>query len=180
MNRSNEDIFVQAICAHLDASIESLDPALEARLHAMRQAAVSPLTHYAPDTANDALLLHVRESFDAAPELAPAIKSRLDAARLQAVAKMRQRDGSLFQIFGSRWRYGMASLLDLSRLARPAGMMATACVMVTVVSLFYVSSRPAGTLALEEEIVLIASADDFELYENLEFYLWLAENGLPN
>jgi hypothetical protein len=52
--------------------------------------------------------------------------------------------------------------------------------MVTVVSLFYVSSRPAGILSLEEEISLIASAEDIELYENLDFYLWLDENGIPD
>jgi len=55
-------------------------------------------------------------------------------------------------------------------------MLATTCVMVTAISIFYVNSRPAGTLTLEEEISLVATAEDIELYENLEFYLWLAEN----
>jgi hypothetical protein len=48
--------------------------------------------------------------------------------------------------------------------------------MVTAISIFYVNSRPTGTLTLEEEIDLVAAAEDIELYENLEFYLWLAEN----
>jgi hypothetical protein len=27
---------------------------------------------------------------------------------------------------------------------------------------------------------LVASADELELYENLDFYLWLEENGIPD
>jgi hypothetical protein len=55
-------------------------------------------------------------------------------------------------------------------------MLATACVVVTAISIFYVDSRPAGTVTLNEEIGLVATAEDIELYDNLEFYLWLAEN----
>jgi len=68
----------------------------------------------------------------------------------------------------------------MTQMALPAKMLATACLTVTIVSLFYTASRPAGTLPLEEEIALIASADDYELVENLDFYLWLADNGIPN
>jgi hypothetical protein len=32
--------------------------------------------------------------------------------------------------------------------------------------------------AMNEEGLVLASADDLELYENLEFYQWLADNGL--
>jgi hypothetical protein len=48
--------------------------------------------------------------------------------------------------------------------------------VVTAISIFYVDSRPAGTVTLNEEIGLVATAEDIELYDNLEFYLWLAEN----
>ena len=59
-------------------------------------------------------------------------------------------------------------------------MVATACVLVTVVSLVYVNGNSSGNLSLDDELVLVASADDLELYENLDFYLWLDENGFAN
>ena len=61
-----------------------------------------------------------------------------------------------------------------------ASMVATACVLVTVVSLVYVNGNSSGNLSLDDELVLVASADDLELYENLDFYLWLDENGFAN
>lgn len=172
MNTLGETEFVKAICAQLDASVDALDPVLAERLHGIRRAA---LQH-----SNDELLHEARNTLKRTPPLSPDIKVQLDAARQRAVARMRQRNTSFIQLQYSRIQYGIASLFQMTRLARPANMIATACVLVTVVSLSYVSNRPGGTLALDDEIALIASAEDFELVENLEFYLWLAENGLPN
>lgn len=181
MNTVNEDRFVQMICSHLDTSIEHLDPALEKRLHRIREAALLPQSvAVAEDHANTVLMHNVRDSLQRDPPLPADIQAQLDIVRKLAVAKMQQRDSNVFRALHSRIRYGISSLLDMSQLARPANMLATACVLVTVVSLSYVSLRPAGTIPLDDEIALIASADDFELYENLDFYLWLAENGIPN
>lgn len=181
MNTFNEDRFVQVICSHLDASIEHLDPALEARLHLMRKAALSPQSvAVAKDHASTIMVHTVRDSLQRNPPLPADITAQLDSARKLAVAKMQQRNSNVFRVLQSRIRYGISSLLDMSQLARPANMLATACVLVTVVSLSYVSLRPAGSVSLDDEIVLIASAEDFELVENLDFYLWLAENGIPN
>jgi len=35
-------------------------------------------------------------------------------------------------------------------------------------------------VVLSEDGLLIASADELELYQNLEFYQWLADSGLQN
>ena len=180
MSTLDEDQFVKAICAQLDASNAQLDPALVTRLDQMRKAALAVQFAHTGNAAHDTLLQDIRDTLQSAPELSPVLVSRLDAARKLAVAKMRQRQASPVRRLLARLVFEISGVLDMSKLARPANMLATACVMVTAISLFYVSSRPAGNLLLEEEIVLIASADDLELYENLDFYLWLAENGLPN
>ena len=71
-------------------------------------------------------------------------------------------------------------MFQVDRFSIPVRVFATTCVIVTVVSLLTVFPDSATPLSLDEEISLIASADDLELYENLDFYMWLAENGLPN
>lgn len=181
MSTLHEAEFLKAICSQLDTSIEHLDPVLTDRLHAMRQAALLPMfSAAAHQHDSEELLQEARNSLNRTAQLTPEINAQLDSARRLAVARMRQRNTNLFQLLYSRMQYGIANLLQMSQIARPANMIATACVLVTVVSLSYVSTRPAGTLALDDEIALIASAEDFELVENLEFYLWLAENGLPN
>jgi len=58
----------------------------------------------------------------------------------------------------------------------PAGGLVTACLLVTVVVLQWPDS--ARISPVDSDILLFASADEIELYENLEFYLWLAENGM--
>lgn len=171
MNRLSDTELIREICARLDASVTALHPELDARLDRMRQQAVAAQRNPKAPTES-ALLQETHKLLDSSLDLPPEITSRLDAARRRALSKRQARNSSVTT--------ALAYWLDPGRLARPANMMATACVLVTVVSLFYVSSRPQGTLPLEEEMSLIASADDFELYENLDFYLWLAENGLPN
>ena len=74
----------------------------------------------------------------------------------------------------------LATRINLPRLSVPVSAFATACVLVTVATLFFqFPEQPTGELA-EADILLFASSDEIELYDNLEFYLWLAENGLPN
>lgn len=181
MNTLAEEVFIRTICSQLDASVEHLDPLLTERLQQARLSAISQQTlSNARDSGREELLHNVRHALDRTEPLSPDINAQLDAARRLAVAEMQRRNANSLQRLYSRIQYAMASLLDAANFARPSQMLATACVLVTVVSLSYISSRPAGTLPLDDEIALIASAEDFELVENLEFYMWLAENGLPN
>lgn len=59
------------------------------------------------------------------------------------------------------------------------GSVATACVMVLAVVLFLNSSTSIQSIPVED-IELISSSDSFELYEELEFYEWLEEDGLQS
>lgn len=59
------------------------------------------------------------------------------------------------------------------------GGVATACVMMLTVMLLLNSSTSIQSVPVED-IELISSSDSFELYEELEFYEWLEEDGLPS
>ena len=59
------------------------------------------------------------------------------------------------------------------------GGIATACVMVFAVVLLLNSPTSMQSIPAED-IELISSSDNFELYEDLEFYEWLEEDGLPS
>ncbi len=59
------------------------------------------------------------------------------------------------------------------------GGIATACVMLLAVSLLLHSPTSMQSIPVED-IELISSSGSFELYEELEFYEWLEEDGLPS
>ena len=59
------------------------------------------------------------------------------------------------------------------------GGVATACVMLLTVVLLLNSPTSMQSIPAED-IELISSSDSFELYEELEFYEWLEEDGLPS
>ncbi len=59
------------------------------------------------------------------------------------------------------------------------GGLATACVMVFAVMILLNSPAPMQAVPVDE-IELISSADNLELFEELEFYEWLEEDGLPS
>lgn len=54
-----------------------------------------------------------------------------------------------------------------------AGLMAM--IVVVVVSLQHSPVRPPKTGTAMENMALLSSGDDFDLYENLDFYQWLAQ-----
>lgn len=174
MNRLEDSEFIEEICSRLDASIEELNHSISQQLDQSRTAAMQAINDGA-----DALTLQVSKQL-ANEDLPPAIEARLNQIRQQAIAKLESAEAANKQGLYAQFRDWLGALLGNSNLAIPGSVFASACVLVTVVSIFYTSSRPFGPLILEDEIVLIASADDFELYENLEFYQWLSDNELAN
>lgn len=65
----------------------------------------------------------------------------------------------------------------------PFGGFVTACVLVLSLTLFRPglapdAEVPAGAAALED-IEILTSSDSLDLYEDYEFYQWLAENDTP-
>lgn len=179
MNKLDEDNMVEAICVRLDSSIKQLPADIALRLDTARQTALAVRSSAHPAAATD-LVETTQALLAESRDLAPEINSQLDTARRHAIARLQARRAQPWRRLITDPGRSAAALLTSLQPVRPASMVATAFALVTVVSLFYVSSRPAGTFPLEDEMSMIASADDLELYENLDFYLWLAENGLPN
>lgn len=177
MSKLSEEQFIAEVVARLERSTTDISPQFTTRLDQIRNNALSS-THVQTGIDDEPLVDSVLNTLEDNEHLPPEIEQRLNQIRQSAIART-----------GSSRNANTASLFDRLREALvdrfatgfpiPASMFATACVMVTVVSLFYVSSQPGGELSLEEELSLLASADDIELYENLDFYLWLAENGIP-
>lgn len=62
----------------------------------------------------------------------------------------------------------------------PFGGLATACVLVLSVSLFTGGSAPETEVPTPasplEDLEILTSSDSFDLFEDYEFYQWLAEN----
>ena len=175
MNKLDEVVLVQEVCRHLDASIAHLPQSIEQFLAESRQAALLQNAHLVPQ-ASEGLAQAVSRELDDNSALAPNIEARLDQIRHSAVAKFEQLQEKTTETSGFSLSAWIKTQFDSFNFSASAGMLTTACVMVTAISIFYVNSRPTGTLTLDEEIGLVATAEDIELYENLEFYLWLAEN----
>ncbi len=171
---SEDERFVLRVAAELDNSLGSLSAAERARLDAARRASLlrAGLESVGQSAAHSAFARALDESAERIPE---DVRQRLDTIRDQAMAKARA-DRRSAQIAGTRfsWRLPRA-------FAVPAGAFASVCVLVTTLALFSTSEVPEVLpVALSEDGLLIASADELELYQNLEFYQWLADNGLQN
>lgn len=137
------------------------------------------------------------KSLDDPERLGKGIQTRLDAIRHQAVAAHARSSHAQvveqISLFGRIRAYLATFSPDQLSFAAATGMIASSFVVVTAIALLYTGSMPnmapderansdtrlVDTLAVEEEIGLLASAEDLELYENLDFYLWLAEAELP-
>ena len=65
-----------------------------------------------------------------------------------------------------------------SRLLLPFGGFVTACLLVLSVSLFAPRTAPDAEAVASplEDIEILTSSDSLDLYEDYEFYQWLAEN----
>lgn len=66
-----------------------------------------------------------------------------------------------------------------ARLLLPFGGFVTACVLVLTVTLFTPGTAPdADVLAAPPEVLdMLTTSDSLDLYEDYEFYQWLADNG---
>ena len=170
MSDHDADKLISAIKAVLDDGADNPAPLTRARLDRIRAAAMTRHPHRAA-ASEAALVTAARQTLDASTtDLDPELSRRLFQARRAALQAGKAGSGNLTGRL-AEWASGW-------RLSLPVGAMATACVMVTAITLFYGIGDTGNPVPVEEEIRLFASAEDMELYENLEFYLWLAENGL--
>lgn len=168
---SDEERFVLRAAAVLDNSLGVLSPLEQARLDAARQSALLRVTAEPGEHSAFARTLTTSEE-----QIPDDIRHRLDGIRAQAMARAREKQHDE-RAARSRWNW-----LRVPRdFAVPAGAFASVCVLVTTLAVFNTADSPdVIPVALSDDGLLIASAEELELYQNLEFYQWLADNGLQN
>ncbi|MFT4886018.1 MAG: hypothetical protein ACJAY7_000728 [Pseudohongiellaceae bacterium] len=169
MTRRQEDHDLDhAIVSRLEQTIEELDPAITAQLDQARLSAIE--SGHAAQTQND-FVAHIELQLEKSEALPTEIERKLNQIRRDAIAQNARGSNSLKDKIQTLYQFIFATNYHLT-----TGMAATACVTIAVAVLFYNSSTPTDTPPLDSNIGLIASADELELYENLDFYVWLAEN----
>ena len=146
---SEEARFLAKVVRRLDGSLAHLPQGIEGRLDSVRQA----------------VMLQASE-----PQIPESVTMRLDEIRAAAM----QRASAARQANGPWWRRWSPQ-----GFAVPMSAFASLCVLVTTLAIFNLSGTPATMpLVVAENSLVLASEDEIELYENLEFYQWLADNGL--
>ena len=167
----NDEELITRIREALDRSLQDIDEQLVQRLDSARRRALQ--TEAVLRSADEETLVQIaRENQGDDHSLSSDIEKSLDQIRLNALARIPEKQGS------NNTRSSPGKLLQdflQSYWKIPAGVMASAFVLVTSVSLINNSNAPE-TFRGENELALIASAEEIELYENLEFYLWLFDN----
>jgi hypothetical protein len=109
---------------------------------------------------DEALLVRIKAGLDAGVEqLAPAVQSRLRQSRQQAVALAEQKRP--WYLVGPRWV--------------TAGGLTTVAVVTVAASLWLSTPRQTLTDKPAEELEVLTTQGHLEMYEDLEFYRWLAE-----
>ncbi len=118
-----------------------------------------------PDPFNDRLRRHLEASLES---LDPETLDRLADARRQALAATRANRDFKHPSPLSGFARGSNWLL-------PAGAMASIAVMVSALG-FLINSTPAIIPAMTLDIELLSSSEHLDVYDNLDFYHWLAVN----
>lgn len=168
----DDERFAARVAATLDSSIEGLPPCIEARLNCMRSTARARVVGHDAFVQSAGMVLSSAEAVDALP---PPVSARLDDIRAQAL----QRAARQLEQRSQSTTWGVLARLLNPRLDIPAGAFASVSVLVITFALVTVREPVEVTpVAMNVEGLVLASADDLELYENLEFYQWLADNGL--
>jgi hypothetical protein len=172
MKNLNDIEFTEAVTQRLDGYAESIDDDILTKLNAARASAL--LMRQQELEAQHRQLSKIREKLIESEVLPAAIESKLHKIRVQAVAKAATRRHPLHSFVS-----GVTSRLFGSGFGISHGLV-TACLTIAVVGLFYSVRVGDGVNNNTEDMVIIASSEELELYENLDFYLWLADNEFLN
>lgn len=167
---SDEERFLLKVGAVLDNSVPHTPSTLMARLNSARHAAMLQAHDVRGCEAAQQTIVQTLDG--SAEHLSPEIRSRLDAIRGLAMQRARESSGGRVRA-GGQWRDWFRSL------ALPASAFASVCVLVITVAVFrQPEQQDTMPVLVADNVLLLASEEDLELYENLEFYQWLADNGL--
>ena len=176
MNSHDQEQLLKYIRDTLDRSVAQIDDDTQERLDNIRSEALiqQRITEPVNDSEESLLMAAQVGLDDSITDLDAEVLAKLDQARKSALAQ-----GEAAKPGAGIWRQ-LAARFKLPQVTAPVGAFATACVLVTVATLFYqFPNQPVSELA-DADVILFASSDEIELYDNLEFYQWLADNGLPN
>lgn len=106
-----------------------------------------------PEQQQQAFLQRVKDILDAG-------ESRLDSDKLRDLRLARSK--------------ALARLPARRRIWQPVGLAALAASLALVVSLHLMQPNLAVNAPAVEDMNLLSAGDDLDLYENLDFYQWLA------
>ncbi len=172
MKKLNDFELVEVVTRRLDEYAESIDDDILVKLNAARASALLPKQQELE--AQHKQLTKIREELIESEKLPASIESKLNGIRAQAIATAATRRKPLLSFASGFTR----RLFDAG--FRVSHGLITVCLTLAVVTLFYGSRDTNSGNNNTEEIVIIASGEELELYENLDFYLWLADNELLN
>jgi hypothetical protein len=168
----DETLFLKRVVEVLDDSLVREQASLMRRLDSVRHSALLQLgdTQQVNIAARADFVPALDESTEQLPE---AIRLRLDGIRAQALQRARAAHS---QKSRTTWWQG---LWPAKGFALPASAFASISVLVTTLAIFNGSdTTETMPLLVAENSLVLASEAELELYENLEFYQWLADNGL--
>ena len=166
---SEEARFLRKVVQTLDSSLTHLPLGIEGRLDSVRHAVMLQAKEPSSESsAADMRFVAVIESSE--PQIPESVRIRLDAIRAGAM----QRASAAQQEKASWWSRWLPQGSAL-----PVSAFASICMLVTTLAIFNLSGTPETMpLVVAENSLVLASEEEIELYENLEFYQWLADNGL--
>ena len=101
-----------------------------------------------------------------ADRLDDGTRARLLQARLLAVAAAERRRGTVFDVIHA-WRW-------LTK-----GGLAITAATVAAIAVWLAQPHPSHLPKSADDVEIVAAQDQLELYEDLEFYRWLANGGDP-
>ncbi len=124
--------------------------------------------------SEEEFLSRVKTTLDASSErLDELTQARLSAARRRAVEAATHQE-----------RLQIGEILSLRWLSQHRGLVATAATITLatafMLSLNFSEPQTAVVTAQLEDLELLSSSDDLELYENLDFYLWIDDDQLKS
>ncbi len=172
----DEDRMLKEIRQALDRSVSAIDSDIQYRLDDIRRQAMQLESGSHPvNDSEDGLIMAVKVGLDdSVMDLEQGIVASLERTRKSALNRINNLSSP-----AGIWQ-PMTARLKLPRIAIPTGAFAAACVLMTMAVVFYQIPPQTDNDLAEAEVLLFASGDEIELYGDLEFYLWLADSGLPN
>ena len=173
MSKYSETQFVEAVAKQLDDYAAVIDNDALCQLDTARKNALAKRQQELEAQAQ--LLNKVRDKLVESEKLPITVEIELNKIRTRALSQASKPRLSLDSLATSISKLFFGQGIKFSH-----SMVAAACLTVAVVSVFYSIDNFGPMTNSDADLAIIASSEELELYENLDFYLWLADNELLN